>query len=185
MAARCSLAVRDSLRTSICCLLSENWLVSVSSLVCKPSSSLSFLERSCFTCSIYKSRGQWWGTMGRGWDTDLWLQRFSYTKLVSHLWPCSSWTWYGFGKPPSVSSLLDAPHNSEVHWISALAAPPPCPSDPAPLSWFLHPEVNEELIYTHNAHAWHTTYISTHTQFTFMSMTVCRALVLVDSGVPS
>lgn len=54
MAARCSLAVRDSLRTSMCCLLSENWLVSVSSLVCKPSSSVSFLERSCFTCSIWK-----------------------------------------------------------------------------------------------------------------------------------
>lgn len=53
MAARCSLAVRDSLRTSMCCLLSENWLVSVSSFVCRPKSSVSFLDRSCFTWSIW------------------------------------------------------------------------------------------------------------------------------------
>lgn len=52
MAARCSLAVRDSLSTSTCCLLSENWLVSVSSLVCRPKSSVSFRDRSCFTWSI-------------------------------------------------------------------------------------------------------------------------------------
>lgn len=52
MAALCSLAVSDSFRTSTCCLLSENWLVRVSSLVLKANSSLSFRLRSCFACSI-------------------------------------------------------------------------------------------------------------------------------------
>lgn len=53
MAARCSLAVRDSLSTSICCLQSEFWLLRVSSFVCRASSSDSFLDNSCFSWSIY------------------------------------------------------------------------------------------------------------------------------------
>lgn len=52
MAARCSLAVRDSLSTSICCLQSEFWLLSVSSFVCRASSSDSFFDNSCFSWSI-------------------------------------------------------------------------------------------------------------------------------------
>lgn len=52
MAALCSLAVRDSLSTSICCLQSEFWLLRVSSLVCKARSSDSFFESSCFSWSI-------------------------------------------------------------------------------------------------------------------------------------
>lgn len=52
MAARCSLAVRDSLSTSICCLQSEFWLLRVSSFVCKASSSDSFFDNSCFSWSI-------------------------------------------------------------------------------------------------------------------------------------
>ncbi len=54
MAARCSLAVRDSLSTSICCLQSEFWLLRVSSLVCRASSSDSFFDNSCFSWSIYR-----------------------------------------------------------------------------------------------------------------------------------
>lgn len=53
MAARCSLAVRDSLSTSICCLQSEFWLLRVSSFVCRANSSDSFLDNSCFSWSIY------------------------------------------------------------------------------------------------------------------------------------
>lgn len=56
MAALCSLAVRDSFSTSMCCLLSENWFVRVSSLVCKASSSVSFLDNSCFTWPIWKRK---------------------------------------------------------------------------------------------------------------------------------
>lgn len=52
MAALCSLAVRDSFSTSMCCLLSENWFVSVSSFVCRARSSVSFLDSSCFTWPI-------------------------------------------------------------------------------------------------------------------------------------
>lgn len=52
IAALCSLAASDSFSTSTCCLLSENWLVRVSSLVLKANSSLSFRLRSCFACSI-------------------------------------------------------------------------------------------------------------------------------------
>lgn len=52
MAALCSLAVRDSLSTSMCCLQSEFWLLRVSSLVCKARSSDSFFESSCFSWSI-------------------------------------------------------------------------------------------------------------------------------------
>lgn len=54
MAARCSLAVRDSLSTSICCLQSEFWLLRVSSFVCRASSSDSFFDNSCFSWSIYR-----------------------------------------------------------------------------------------------------------------------------------
>lgn len=53
MAARCSLAVRDSLSTSMCCLQSEFWLLRVSSFVCRANSSDSFLDNSCFSWSIY------------------------------------------------------------------------------------------------------------------------------------
>lgn len=52
MAALCSLAVSDSLSTSMCCLQSEFWLLRVSSLVCKARSSDSFFESSCFSWSI-------------------------------------------------------------------------------------------------------------------------------------
>lgn len=54
MAARCSLAVRDSFSTSICCLQSEFWLLRVSSFVCRASSSDSFFDNSCFSWSIYR-----------------------------------------------------------------------------------------------------------------------------------
>lgn len=54
MAARCSLAVRDSLSTSICCLQSEFWLLRVSSFVCRANSSDSFFDNSCFSWSIYR-----------------------------------------------------------------------------------------------------------------------------------
>lgn len=54
MAARCSLAVSDSLSTSMCCLQSEFWLLRVSSFVCKARSSDSFFESSCFSWSICK-----------------------------------------------------------------------------------------------------------------------------------
>lgn len=54
MAARCSLAVRDSLSTSICCLQSEFWLFRVSSFVCRANSSDSFFDNSCFSWSIYR-----------------------------------------------------------------------------------------------------------------------------------
>lgn len=54
MAARCSLAVRDSLSTSICCLQSEFWLLSVSSFVCRANSSDSFFDNSCLSWSIYR-----------------------------------------------------------------------------------------------------------------------------------
>lgn len=53
IAALCSLAVSDSLSTSTCCLLSENWLLRVSSLVLKANSSLSLRLRSCLACSIW------------------------------------------------------------------------------------------------------------------------------------
>lgn len=56
MAALCSLAVKDSFSTSMCCLLSENWFVSVSSFVCRAKSSVSFLESSCFTWPIYRKK---------------------------------------------------------------------------------------------------------------------------------
>lgn len=56
MAALCSLAVRDSFRTSICCLLSENWFVRVSSFVCKASNSVSLRDSSCFTWPIWKRK---------------------------------------------------------------------------------------------------------------------------------
>lgn len=56
MAALCSLAVSDSLSTSMCCLQSEFWLLRVSSFVCKARSSDSFLESSCFSWSIWKTR---------------------------------------------------------------------------------------------------------------------------------
>lgn len=56
MAALCSLAVSDSLSTSMCCLQSEFWLLRVSSFVCKARSSDSFLESSCFSWSICKKR---------------------------------------------------------------------------------------------------------------------------------
>lgn len=52
MAALCSLAVSDSLSTSMCCLQSEFWLLRVSSFVCKARSSDSFFESSCFSWSI-------------------------------------------------------------------------------------------------------------------------------------
>lgn len=58
MAALCSLAVSDSLSTSMCCLQSEFWLLRVSSFVCKARSSDSFLESSCFSWSICKTRRQ-------------------------------------------------------------------------------------------------------------------------------
>lgn len=58
MAARCSLAVRDSLSTSICCLQSEFWLLRVSSFVCRASSSDSFFDNSCFSWSICKHMKQ-------------------------------------------------------------------------------------------------------------------------------
>lgn len=58
MAALCSLAVSDSLSTSMCCLQSEFWLLRVSSFVCKARSSDSFLESSCFSWSIWKTK-QW------------------------------------------------------------------------------------------------------------------------------
>lgn len=54
MAARCSLAVRDSLSTSMCCLQSEFWLLSVSSFVCRANSSDSFFDNSCLSWSIYR-----------------------------------------------------------------------------------------------------------------------------------
>lgn len=54
--ARCSLALSDSFSTSMCCLQSEFWLVSVSSLVCSACISDSFLFSSCFSCSIWQSR---------------------------------------------------------------------------------------------------------------------------------
>ncbi|TNN84311.1 hypothetical protein EYF80_005304 [Liparis tanakae] len=53
MAARCSLAVSDSFSTSICCLQSEFWLLTVSSLVCRASSSDSFFDNSCFNCKPF------------------------------------------------------------------------------------------------------------------------------------
>lgn len=53
--ARCSLALSDSFSTSMCCLQSEFWLVSVSSLVCRACISDSFLFSSCFSCSIWQS----------------------------------------------------------------------------------------------------------------------------------
>ena len=53
--ARCSLAVSDSFSTSMCCLQSEFWLVSVSSLVCRACISDSFLFSSCFCWSIWQS----------------------------------------------------------------------------------------------------------------------------------
>lgn len=53
--ARCSLALSDSFSTSMCCLQSEFWLVSVSSLVCSACISDSFLFSSCFSCSIWQS----------------------------------------------------------------------------------------------------------------------------------
>ena len=59
MAALCSLAVRDSFRTSICCLLSENWFVRVSSFVCKASNSVSLRDSSCFTWPIWKRKKRW------------------------------------------------------------------------------------------------------------------------------
>lgn len=55
MAALCSLAVSDSLSTSMCCLQSEFWLLRVSSFVCKARSSDSFFESSCFSWSICKT----------------------------------------------------------------------------------------------------------------------------------
>lgn len=58
MAARCSLAVRDSLSTSICCLQSEFWLFRVSSFVCRARSSDSFLDNSCFSWSICRRTKQ-------------------------------------------------------------------------------------------------------------------------------
>lgn len=59
MAALCSFAVRDSLSTSICCLLSENWFVRVSNFVCKASNSVSFRDSSCFTWPIYRKNQVW------------------------------------------------------------------------------------------------------------------------------
>lgn len=56
IAALCSFAASDSFSTSTCCLLSENWLVRVSSLVLKANSSLSLRLRSCFACSICSIR---------------------------------------------------------------------------------------------------------------------------------
>lgn len=53
--ARCSLAASDSFKTSMCCLQSEFWLVSVSSLVCRACISDSFLFNSCFSVSIWQS----------------------------------------------------------------------------------------------------------------------------------
>ncbi len=104
IAARCSLAVRDSLSTSICCLLSENWLVRVSSLVCSPRSWVSFLERSCLTWSIY--------------ITELFKVCYSYARLIWMCsskagWavPCSSWTWCGCGRPPSAWHPPAVPHS--------------------------------------------------------------------------
>lgn len=58
MAARCSLAVRDSLSTSICCLQSEFWLFRVSSFVWRANSSDSFLDSSCFSWSICRYKKQ-------------------------------------------------------------------------------------------------------------------------------
>lgn len=78
MAARCSLAVRDSLSTSMCCLQSEFWLLRVSNFVCRASSSDSFFDNSCLSWSIYR----WILNRGK-------VQVITYTTECFAMMPCN------------------------------------------------------------------------------------------------
>lgn len=136
MAARCSLAVRDSLSTSMCCLLSENWLVSVSSLVCRPKSSVSFRDKSCFTWSIcarqtlslnvWKTLQKtasnqtvklWWNTFPLKHLCRMRTQQYRMKSVVSGLtWEQNS----GNFKLYQVWSLIWDKLNLQTHWIRHL-----------------------------------------------------------------
>lgn len=81
MAARCSLAVRDSLSTSICCLQSEFWLLRVSSFVCRANSSDSFFDNSCFSWSICRCVKQTTSTT-------------NYINTITHVITASLYLWH-------------------------------------------------------------------------------------------
>lgn len=53
--------------------------------------------------------------------------------------PCSSWTWSGICRPPSVWSPPPSLRCSEHHWTWACSLPPPALSCHALVSWSLHP----------------------------------------------